>query len=70
MCTVLNRMYRLYLSNDPEFEARGGRVCLVAHSLGSVITYDILTGGGFGKNSELGSDPARLVFPVRFLMEH
>ncbi|XP_072032458.1 phospholipase DDHD1-like isoform X2 [Amphiura filiformis] len=40
----LNRLYHLFCSRNPGFEANGGRVSIFAHSLGCVIVYDILTG--------------------------
>ncbi|XP_071972245.1 phospholipase DDHD1 isoform X4 [Engystomops pustulosus] len=40
----LNRLYNLFCSRNPEFEDRGGKVSIVSHSLGCVITYDIMTG--------------------------
>ncbi|XP_024123607.1 phospholipase DDHD1 [Oryzias melastigma] len=40
----LNRLYSLFCSRNPEFEDKGGKVSVVAHSLGCVITYDIITG--------------------------
>ncbi|KAM4014010.1 phospholipase DDHD1 isoform 2-T2 [Anomaloglossus baeobatrachus] len=40
----LNRLYNLFCSRNPEFEDRGGKVSIVSHSLGCVITFDIMTG--------------------------
>ena len=40
----LNRLYELFLARNPYFEANGGKVSIAAHSLGCVVTYDILTG--------------------------
>ncbi|NXF35349.1 DDHD1 Phospholipase, partial [Nyctibius bracteatus] len=40
----LNRLYTLFCSRNPEFEKKGGKVSIVSHSLGCVITYDIMTG--------------------------
>ncbi|KAM3871223.1 phospholipase DDHD1 [Diretmus argenteus] len=40
----LNRLYSLFCSRNPEFEDRGGKVSIVSHSLGCVITFDIMTG--------------------------
>ena len=37
----LNRLYDLFLSRHPTFRERG-KVSIIAHSLGSVIVYDIL----------------------------
>ncbi|XP_076874222.1 phospholipase DDHD1b isoform X2 [Brachyhypopomus gauderio] len=39
----LNRLYTLFCSRNPEFE-ENGKVSIVAHSLGCVITFDIMTG--------------------------
>ncbi|KAM8921260.1 phospholipase DDHD1 [Pelodytes ibericus] len=40
----LNRLYSLFCTRNPEFEETGGKVSIVSHSLGCVITYDIMTG--------------------------
>uniref|UniRef100_A0A8I5NIT8 DDHD domain containing 1 n=1 Tax=Papio anubis TaxID=9555 RepID=A0A8I5NIT8_PAPAN len=40
----LNRLYSLFCSRNPDFEEKGGKVSIVSHSLGCVITYDIMTG--------------------------
>ncbi|XP_025104108.1 phospholipase DDHD1-like isoform X1 [Pomacea canaliculata] len=40
----LVRLYHMFCNRHPYFEANGGKVSIVAHSLGSVITYDIITG--------------------------
>ena len=34
----------MFTARNPYFEANGGKVSVVAHSLGCVITYDIATG--------------------------
>ncbi|XP_026856632.2 phospholipase DDHD1b isoform X2 [Electrophorus electricus] len=39
----LNRLYTLFCSRNPAFE-ENGKVSIVAHSLGCVITFDIMTG--------------------------
>ncbi|XP_046877488.1 phospholipase DDHD1b [Hypomesus transpacificus] len=39
----LNRLYTLFCSRNPEFE-ENGKVSIVSHSLGCVITFDIMTG--------------------------
>lgn len=39
----LNLVYRQYTDRNPSFEASGGKVSIIAHSLGSVIMYDMLT---------------------------
>ncbi|XP_026196678.1 phospholipase DDHD1b [Anabas testudineus] len=39
----LNRLYSLFCSRNPDFEING-KVSIVSHSLGCVITYDIMTG--------------------------
>lgn len=38
----LNRLYRLFVQRNPEFEKHGGRVSILAHSLGSMLAADIL----------------------------
>ncbi|MGH0184267.1 UNVERIFIED_CONTAM: hypothetical protein FKN15_014291 [Acipenser sinensis] len=40
----LNRLYSLFCSRNPDFEEKGGKVSIVSHSLGCVITFDIMTG--------------------------
>lgn len=39
----LNRVYRLFVKRNPDFEAKGGRVSLICHSLGSSLASDILS---------------------------
>lgn len=39
----LNRVYRLFVRRNPDFEQRGGRVSLICHSLGSALAADILS---------------------------
>uniref|UniRef100_A0A8C6X8F5 DDHD domain containing 1 n=1 Tax=Naja naja TaxID=35670 RepID=A0A8C6X8F5_NAJNA len=40
----MNRLYTLFCSRNPEFTEKDGKVSIVSHSLGCVITYDIMTG--------------------------
>ncbi|KAL5964584.1 Phospholipase DDHD1 [Taenia solium] len=40
----LNRLYCLFCERHPYFEEQGGKVSILAHSLGSVISYDLITG--------------------------
>ncbi|KAL4237730.1 Phospholipase ddhd1 [Mactra antiquata] len=40
----LNRLYDMFCERHPYFEPNGGKVSVIAHSLGAVITYDIITG--------------------------
>lgn len=42
--TELNRLYLMFCERHPYFEPNGGKVSIIAHSLGAVITYDIITG--------------------------
>ncbi|EDO40974.1 predicted protein [Nematostella vectensis] len=39
----LNRLYSLFCERNPSFQAKQGKVSIIAHSLGSVIMYDILS---------------------------
>ncbi|MCO5573431.1 hypothetical protein L7F22_027202 [Adiantum nelumboides] len=39
----LNRVYRLFVRRNPDFEKKGGRVSLICHSLGSALAADILS---------------------------
>lgn len=39
----LNMVYTQYTSRNPSFEQNGGKVSIIAHSLGSVIIHDVLT---------------------------
>ncbi|GAA6052976.1 hypothetical protein JCM3770_001158 [Rhodotorula araucariae] len=38
-----NRIYRLFVRRNPAFEKRGGKVSIIAHSLGSCLAADILS---------------------------
>ena len=40
---VLNSVYKQYTEKNPIFEKNGGKVSIIAHSLGSVIMYDVLS---------------------------
>lgn len=40
----LNRLYSTFTQRNPDFTSRGGKVSIIAHSLGCVIVYDIITG--------------------------
>ena len=40
----LNRLYCLFCERHPYFEVQGGKVSILAHSLGCVISYDLITG--------------------------
>lgn len=40
----LNRLYQMFCERHPYFEPNGGKVSIIAHSLGCVIAYDIITG--------------------------
>ncbi|XP_062519329.1 uncharacterized protein LOC134194412 [Corticium candelabrum] len=64
---TINKQYRRYVDNHPEF-AIDGRVSLLAHSLGSVISYDILATQAWGSKTKwVGQTPSceeRLLFPV------
>ncbi|CDS36238.1 phospholipase DDHD1 [Echinococcus multilocularis] len=40
----LNRLYCLFCERHPYFEEQGGKVSILAHSLGCVISYDLITG--------------------------
>lgn len=42
LVTEANRVYRLWCRNNPHFNSEG-RVHLIAHSLGSVMTLDVLS---------------------------
>lgn len=38
----INRVYRLFIENNPNFEKIGGKVSMYGHSLGSIIAFDVL----------------------------
>lgn len=42
MTDKMNAVYREFLRRNPLFEIRGGTVSLYSHSLGGVISYEIL----------------------------
>ncbi|KAF5404213.1 hypothetical protein PHET_01896 [Paragonimus heterotremus] len=44
LLTELNRLYAMFCLRNPLFESRGGRVSVIAHSLGCVLIYDLITG--------------------------
>ncbi|KAA3673149.1 phospholipase DDHD1 [Paragonimus westermani] len=44
LLTELNRLYTMFCLRNPLFESRGGRVSVIAHSLGCVLIYDLITG--------------------------
>uniref|UniRef100_A0A8C7F4B7 DDHD domain containing 1 n=1 Tax=Oncorhynchus kisutch TaxID=8019 RepID=A0A8C7F4B7_ONCKI len=44
LTSELNHLYTLFCSRNPEFEEKRGKVSIVSHSLGCVITFDIMTG--------------------------
>lgn len=43
LTSELNRLYKLFCEHNPYFEQKNGLVSLIAHSLGSVVIYDVLT---------------------------
>ncbi|XP_063426380.1 phospholipase DDHD1-like [Mytilus trossulus] len=42
--TQINQLFDKFCAKNPYFMPSGGKISVVAHSLGAVITYDILTG--------------------------
>jgi hypothetical protein len=52
----LNRVYSLFIQRFPNFERDGGKVSILGHSLGSVISFDILS---FDKVSDTNNDSPR-----------
>lgn len=60
----LNRLYTMFTQRNPYFISRGGKVSVIAHSLGCVIVYDIVTGwrpdswqvGTFSRSTQSGGD--------------
>ena len=38
----LNRLYQMFTARNPTFEANGGKVSIVTHSLGKISSWDIL----------------------------
>ncbi|XP_074662444.1 phospholipase DDHD1-like isoform X1 [Tubulanus polymorphus] len=71
--TELNRLYSMFCARHPYFEPNGGKVSIVAHSLGCVIMYDIIMGWNpiqmydqyvahvIGKNTQKTEGAANLV---------
>ena len=39
----MNKVFLKYLERNPSFVTQGGKVSIIAHSLGSVIIHDVLT---------------------------
>lgn len=62
----LNRLYTMFTQRNPHFASSGGKVSVIAHSLGCVIVYDIVTGwrpdswqvGTFSRTAWSGEDSA------------
>ncbi|XP_066550956.1 phospholipase DDHD1 isoform X2 [Amia ocellicauda] len=70
----LNRLYSLFCSRNPDFEEKGGKVSIVSHSLGCVITFDIMTGWDpvrmyHQEQQALQEDPRWLSYEERHLLE-
>uniref|UniRef100_A0A0X3NVM8 C20G8.02-like WWE domain-containing protein n=1 Tax=Schistocephalus solidus TaxID=70667 RepID=A0A0X3NVM8_SCHSO len=40
----VTRLYSMFCSRNPYFEGNGGKVSILAHSLGAVVAFDVLTG--------------------------
>uniref|UniRef100_A0A669ETM5 DDHD domain containing 1b n=1 Tax=Oreochromis niloticus TaxID=8128 RepID=A0A669ETM5_ORENI len=62
----LNRLYSLFCSRNPDFE-KNGKVSIVSHSLGCVITFDIMTGWDpvhFHHPEALDPEDTRLHWPT------
>ncbi|KAF0314096.1 Phospholipase DDHD1 [Amphibalanus amphitrite] len=55
---ALNSVYASFTGCYPQFEARGGRVSVVAHSLGCVILHDLVTGWRPGHDTGVVSSAA------------
>ena len=47
LTSELNRLYKLFCQKNPTFTKKNGKVSFVAHSLGTVIIYDILTSNNY-----------------------
>ncbi|XP_037305549.2 phospholipase DDHD1b isoform X2 [Pungitius pungitius] len=61
----LNRLYTLFCSRNPDFE-KNGKVSIVSHSLGCVITFDIMTGWDpvrFHHQAELDLEETKVRWP-------
>uniref|UniRef100_G3NQ75 DDHD domain containing 1b n=1 Tax=Gasterosteus aculeatus aculeatus TaxID=481459 RepID=G3NQ75_GASAC len=61
----LNRLYTLFCSRNPDFE-KNGKVSIVSHSLGCVITFDIMTGWDpvrFHHEAELDPEETKVRWP-------
>lgn len=43
LTSELNRLYSLFCQKNPYFKKKHNKVSIVAHSLGTVICYDIIT---------------------------
>ncbi|KAI8368473.1 DDHD domain-containing protein [Blakeslea trispora] len=68
----VNRVYQLFIKRNPSFQKNNGQVSIMAHSLGSLIAFDILTSQPFSQTqksaSPLNSDTKKLAslsFPVK-----
>ncbi|ORX38900.1 DDHD domain-domain-containing protein [Kockovaella imperatae] len=43
VCLQANKLFRLWIARNPDFEAKGGRVHIIGHSLGSALAAHILS---------------------------
>ncbi|KAH8854476.1 Phospholipase DDHD1 [Schistosoma japonicum] len=48
----LNRLYDMFRRLNPDFESHGGKVSIIAHSLGCVLVYDLITGWNYPSDND------------------
>ncbi|KAK4472836.1 hypothetical protein MN116_004051 [Schistosoma mekongi] len=48
----LNRLYDMFRRLNPNFESHGGKVSIIAHSLGCVLVYDLITGWNYPSDND------------------
>ena len=58
MIKEMNRVYALFIERHPDFIKQGGKVHVFAHSLGTVITFDILCYYNYTRHQWLKSHPS------------
>ena len=56
----------MFTERHPNFETNGGKVSIVSHSLGCVITYDVLSGKLYSSFASKTVEPAIIVLTYIF----
>lgn len=68
LASEANRLYKLFCQKNPTFKEQHNKVSIVAHSLGTVIIYDILTSND-SRNLVLDANGQEST-PDKFIFDH